>query len=184
MTTLDKLLQKWRASKVAPYLSRQARVLDIGCGDGSLFRQFTGRFREGIGIDPGLRRSVDDGSCRLIAGSFPGALRDSRPFDVITLLAVLEHVPPPEQAKLAGDIADRLKNGGHLVVTVPSPLVDPILNALRTLGLVHGMSLEQHYGFRTEQTPHIFGSKGLRLVRQRRFQLGLNNLFVFQKVAA
>jgi 2-polyprenyl-3-methyl-5-hydroxy-6-metoxy-1,4-benzoquinol methylase len=181
MTVVDRILRRWRESKVRPHLHQRARVLDIGCADGNLFRHYRDRFATGIGIDPGLERSVEKPPYRLIAGAFPEHLHEKDPFDVVSLLAVLEHVPPGDQPKLARDIAAHLKSGGHVIVTVPSPHVDRILDALRTLRVIHGMSLEQHYGFPADQTPRIFESAGLRLVRWRRFQLGLNNLFVFRK---
>jgi hypothetical protein len=87
----------------------------------------------------------------LLKGLFPDALSDSRPFDVIALLAVLEHVPPEPQRRLALDCARYLKQGDHLVITIPSPVVDHILSLLRFLRLIHGMALEQHYGYDPRQ---------------------------------
>jgi hypothetical protein len=74
-----------------------------------------------------------------------------------------------------------LRSGGRLIVTVPSPAVDTILVGLRTIRLLDGMSLEQHYGFSPAETRLLFGFAGLTLTAQKRFQFGLNNLFVFVK---
>jgi len=68
-----------------------------------------------------------------------------------------------------------------VILTVPSPLVDHILALLRFLGLIDAMTLEQHYGFDPRQTVPLFNSSGFRLIRHRKFELGLNNLFVFEK---
>lgn len=181
MTRVDRLIRWWRESKVRPYLHHDARILDIGCGDGSLFRRFRGQFRFGIGIDPTLEHPVREHTYKLITGSFPEALSGDETFDVITLLAVLEHVPEAHQPQFARHIAERLARFGFLVITVPSPHVDVILSGLRALRLIHGMSLEQHYGFSPDRTPQIFADAGLRTVHRKRFQLGLNNLFVFKK---
>jgi hypothetical protein len=119
----------------------------------------------------------------LIAGRFPEDLPDPRPFDAITMLAVLEHVKPEQQSQLAKHCARFLKPEGCLIITVPSPKVDRILSLLKLLRLINGMSLEQHYGFDASQTPSIFAVDGLTLVKSAKFQLGLNNLFVFKKTA-
>jgi hypothetical protein len=71
-----------------------------------------------------------------------------------------------------------------VIVTVPSPRVDDILGVLTRLRLVKGMSLEEHYGFDPAQTESVFSPPRFRVAHRGRFQLGLNNLFVFEKAAA
>jgi hypothetical protein len=74
-----------------------------------------------------------------------------------------------------------LKPNGRLIITVPSPMVDHVLKVLKFLRLIDGMSLEEHHGFEVHQTTAIFPAKDFRLVKRKRFQLGLNNLFVFER---
>ena len=97
------------------------------------------------------------------------------------MLAVLEHFPEDAYAGLGANCARFLKPNGRLVITVPSPLVDRILVVLKGLRLVDGMSLEEHHGYDTTRTRTVFEPR-FRLIRHQRFQLGLNNLFVFEKV--
>jgi hypothetical protein len=66
---------------------------------------------------------------------------------------------------------------------VPTQFVDSIIDVLRRLHLVDGMSLDEHHGYDPRQTPSIFGEHGFELERQRRFQAGLNFLFVLRKTA-
>jgi 2-polyprenyl-3-methyl-5-hydroxy-6-metoxy-1,4-benzoquinol methylase len=116
-----------------------------------------------------------------VRGLFPQDLPDHSPFDVISMLAVLEHIPPDGQGAIARSCLEHLKPGGHVVITVPSPQADLVLDTLRFLRIIDGMALEQHYGFKPHETTGLFEGAGLRLVKKRRFQLGFNNLFVFQK---
>jgi hypothetical protein len=44
------------------------------------------------------------------------------------------------------------------------------------------MSMHEHYGFDPVDTLRIFSAPRFSLVGHRRFQLGLNNLFVFEKL--
>lgn len=183
MTPIDRWLQRWRFGKVRPYLRPASRVLDVGSADGALYRYHpaVGGF---VGVDPAAAPGPIGPNARLLQGTFPAALDSADRFDVIALLAVLEHVPADVQPAFAAACARYLAPGGVLVVTVPSPIVDRILDLLITLRLVHGMSVEQHYGFDAHQTPALFTGAGLELAVNRRFQLGVNNLFVFRKPPA
>jgi SAM-dependent methyltransferase len=181
MKKLDILLQHWRISKARPYIRPGSRVLDIGCADGALFRRIPG-IEDGVGVDPDLPDSPPLlPNATLVKGLFPDALPDDRPFDAITMLAVLEHVPLDRQRQLAENCARYLKPNGHLIITVPSPIVDSILAVLRFFRLIHGMALEEHYGFDPRTTPALFNVGGMELIAARSFQLKVNNLFVFQK---
>jgi hypothetical protein len=61
-----------------------------------LFRQVK-HLGSGIGIDPRLERQVERAAVQLIPGIFPDALPTRDPFDVITMLAVIEHIPRNDQ---------------------------------------------------------------------------------------
>jgi SAM-dependent methyltransferase len=182
MTYVDRVLQRWRIRKVASFIRPNDRLLDIGSADGALFRLVHG-LGDSVGVDPDLDSHCPPAlpNVRFYQGYFPAALPGSMEFDVITMLAVLEHVPTDQQAPLARACATHLAPGGRLLITVPSPAVDRILTVLRAVRLIDGMSLEQHYGFESSTTPRIFTMHGLNLRVAKRFQLGLNNLFVFER---
>ena len=177
----DRVLQRWRIAKAAPWIKRNGRLLDVGCADGAIFKQLAGQIAGGVGIDPDVPKPEQLANGLLVPGVFPENLPDSQKFDAITMLAVLEHIPQAVQGKLANDCFQYLNPGGRLIITVPSPFVDNILAVLKTLRIVDGMSLEEHYGFKPADTRTIFEGARLKLVTHRRFQLGLNHLFVFEK---
>ena len=175
------MLQRWRIAVAAPWIPRGARVLDVGCADGALFAVLHGKITGGVGIDPDVQPSEHAG-VRLVRGLFPDDAPDER-FDAITMLAVIEHLPAAGHATVGAAAARRLSAGGRLIVTVPEPAVDRIVDLLQRLRLADGMSLHEHHGFKTAATRAIFEPAGFRLIRHRRFELGLNNLFVFERQA-
>ncbi len=181
MKALDVLLQNWRIAKARPYVAPGANVLDIGSADGALYRRIPG-IGAYTGLDPEAPPGREQGPMKLLKGAFPDDLPPlDVPFDAITMLAVLEHFPAAAQKRLGAFCADSLKPGGFVVVTVPDPAVDRILDVLIALRVLDGMEADEHYGFDVRETPSIFVGAGLSQVTHERFQLGLNNLFVFRK---
>ncbi len=180
---LDRLLRDARIARARPYVHAGDVIIDVGCADGEMFRRWRGHIGRGIGLEPTLPERVVTDDYELIPGRFPEQVPAGLTCDVITLLAVLEHVPPPDQAKLADACAGLLRPGGRIVVTVPSPRVDDILHALIKLRLVKGMAAHEHYGFNPHDTLAVFPPPRFRLVKRATFQLGLNNLFVLEKAA-
>jgi len=182
MKYLDRVLQRWRIREAAAFIRCGDSVLDIGTADGALFRLVPG-LGPSVGIEPELEaghKAISPG-LDFYKGYFPAALPGPMQFDAITMLAVLEHIPPSEQVELAKACAAHLKPGGRLIITVPSQAVDYVLALLTAVRAIDGMSVHQHYGFNASETPGIFTPYGLRLTARRYFQLGFNNLFVFTR---
>jgi SAM-dependent methyltransferase len=184
MKSIDRLLQRWRISKARHFIEPGARVLDIGGADGALFRQLNISGAQGMGIDPTLKSNADADGVPLIAGFFPKDMPSADLFDVITMLAVLEHFPPAQYEDLKRGCVQFLKPGGRLIITVPSPAVDLILAVLKFFRLIDGMSLEEHHGFEVNHTTMIFSPEHFRLLKRATFQFGLNHLFVFERAAS
>ena len=180
MKPLDRFLQRWRARVAAPWVPEGARLLDVGCADGVLIERLGARIAHAVGVDPDaqarsgarvdIRRDVFPGAERFADGSF----------DCLTMLAVLEHVRDP--AALARECHRVLAPGGRVVLTVPHPLVDRILDVLMALRILDGMETEAHHGFDPRSTAPVFEGAGFRTHVARRFQLGLNFLYVFERV--
>lgn len=182
MKTIDRTLQRWRIGKALPWIRPGSHVLDVGCADGLLFRQGGERIRSGVGID--LQDSdawVGGGSVERRTGAFPDAVGEGETYDAIVMLAVIEHVPEEQLHLWPKVCAGLLRPGGRVIITVPSPMVDHILHVAMALRLVDGIEVHQHHGFNPRQVPGLFTGAGLAAEQDRRFQLGLNNLFVFRR---
>jgi SAM-dependent methyltransferase len=178
MRALDRFLQAWRIRVAARWIPVGASVLDIGCFHGELFERLGGRLGPSVGIDP-LATARETAGVRLLPAAFSGSLPfDDQSFDAVAMLATLEHIADKEP--LARECRRVLRPTGRVILTVPSPVADMVIDRLVAVGLLHGMSLEQHHGFDPRLTPAVFVPHGFRLEHQSRFQLGLNNLFVFR----
>lgn len=179
MKGLDRHLQNRRIDVALPWIPKGAHVLDVGCADGALFRRGQARIPSGLGID--TRESdtwAGDGYERRV-GAFPEDIRPGERFDAIVMLAVVEHVPDEELARWAAAVPRLLNPEGRLVITTPSPMVDHILDVSIKLRIIDGMEADEHHGFDPREVPGIFSVPGMRLEHRRRFELGLNHLFVF-----
>ena len=96
------------------------RLLDIGCGAGG-FLAFLGRYGHATGIEasPEAVEIASRSGADVRFGSLPGDIPvEQESVDVITLLDVLEHVE--EDLDALRTIRDRLRPGGHLILTVPA----------------------------------------------------------------
>lgn len=178
----DVILQRWRIRVAGRYLPAGAHVLDIGCGtDGALFSVVKDRIGSGVGVDSD---SVPDDyrDFRFVRGRAPDNLPAGETFDAITMLAFLEHIPEDAQRDLAEACNRLLNTNGRVICTVPSPKVDSLIQLGKRLRILDGIHEDEHYGFEPSHTVSLFVDRGFTLHAARRFQLGLNYVFVFTKV--
>lgn len=183
MKFLDRFLRDYRINVASRYVRVNDKILDIGCFDGYLFEKLAKKnIQASVGLDPLLKNDSKKGIHTLLSGKFPEAISDNETFDCIVMLAVLEHIPREEQKQFNSQFDKFLKSKGRVIITVPSPLVDHILVVLSKLRLIDGMSLDEHYGFETKEVFTLLDKQRFKLVKHKKFQLGLNNLFVFEKL--
>jgi SAM-dependent methyltransferase len=180
MKSFDIFLQNWRIDRAEKFIPPRSKILDIGCGDGRIFKRLNGRI-SGVGIDPALKQPILGDNFKLLPGYFPERMPEERDFDVITMLAVLEHFAPRNLKIVSEKCAVLLKKEGLLIITVPCPMIDHLLWFLRLLRWVDAETLEEHHGFRPSDTIPIF-SEYFTLITEQNFQLGLNHLYVFKRL--
>jgi predicted SAM-dependent methyltransferase len=95
------------------------------------------------------------------------------------MLATLEHMSGIEEIAL--ECARILRPSGHIVLTVPDPLVDKLLDILIRFRVLEGMSSHQHHRLNPESLPRIFDRASCSVRVWKKFQLGLNNLIIFER---
>ena len=96
---LEPFLRKMRIKRVLPYIKKYENcyMLDIGCGwNALLLKELEPYIKQGIGIDF-KAPSIKTVKIETISASFEKTLPfDDEKFDVVTMLAVLEHLSYPE----------------------------------------------------------------------------------------
>jgi SAM-dependent methyltransferase len=181
MNGVDRWLQSKRISEALRWMPSGADVLDVGCSDGALFRHPSSSFRSGVGIDTDQADSWPIGPYEFRRGEFPEAIKKTDSFDAVVMLAVVEHVSSDVRKIWASTVPTLLRERGRLIITVPAPVVDRILDIGIRFRLLDGMDAEHHHGFDPRVIPQEFASKPMRLLNASRFELGLNHLFVFER---
>jgi SAM-dependent methyltransferase len=167
------------ANRLIPDDARVGRVLDIGCGSYPLFLSQT-RFAEKHGIDRTEGAAAPDGLFLhdhdvSQTGTLPF---DDAHFDVVTMLAVFEHLDRPTMAQLASEIFRVLRPGGCYILTTPAAWTNPILQTMSRLGLVSEEEIDEHeplYGLPEIRGILIAAGFSETSIEAGHFEFGLNS---------
>lgn len=182
MKRLDKLIRAWRTHTAIKHIPPNTHsVFDIGCGDGYLLTKISAEQRHGC--DPLLKENLCQDGCELLKDSFPKIIiskKNVAHYDAVFALAVFEHMAIEKIEESASVIKSMLTQNGRLIVTIPQPFVDHILLVLLKLRLIEGQALDEHYGADPNEIVKAI-SIHLTLTKRKRFQFGLNNIFIFEK---
>lgn len=146
---LDYFLARKRAEKAArliPEDFRKGRILDIGCGSYPLFLSEI-EFSEKYGLDKSVPADLQPEGINLI--NYDLETRSDLPFDnnyfdVVTMLAVFEHIEKTKLKLLLREIFRVLRPRGLFILTTPAAWTDPVLKTLAKLKLISSIELEEH----------------------------------------
>ncbi len=171
------------ANSLIPSECRRGRILDVGCGPHPYFLLNT-EFQEKYGLDQAVDpltlerkiiQSIDLQRCS-IAESERLSFADNF-FDVVTMLAVFEHISPPLLLHSVTEIRRILKRGRPFIVTTPAWWTDGLLRLLARLGLVSGTEIEDHKdAYTPAKIVDILEGSGFprAQIRSGYFELGMN----------
>ncbi|MBI5969837.1 MAG: class I SAM-dependent methyltransferase [Deltaproteobacteria bacterium] len=144
------------ANALIPQQHRKGKILDVGCGTHPFFLLNT-EFREKYGLDKVSRgkephHEIEIKGFDIERGAgipFPDAF-----FDVVTMLAVIEHVEPEKCVDILKGIRRVLKPGGCCIITTPAFWTDGLLWFLSRIRLLSAEEIDEHKGSFSRQKLH------------------------------
>ena len=143
--------QRWKvANRMIPKEYRKGRILDIGCGAYPFFLLNTD-FSIKVGLEKTFRGEEKDFYERNNLTIIHWDLEENHNlpleneyFDVVTMLAVFEHLEPGKLIDILNDIHRILKPDGLFVMTTPAGWTDTLLRIMASIGLSSRIEIEEH----------------------------------------
>ncbi|MFA5792107.1 MAG: class I SAM-dependent methyltransferase [Candidatus Paceibacterota bacterium] len=176
-------LRDERFQKVAVFCS--GKVLDIGCGRGSLFiNRFIGK-ENGIGIDVFEYEGVEN-----VIKDLANLPYQDNSFDTVTLIAVGGYIPRNKREMEFSEFVRVLKSGGKLIMTEGERFTQLIGHKWRrfSLSLVGRVDMDSERGMEEEEycMPYdeivkYLNTSPLKLIHRKKFMWGLNNIYIAVK---
>jgi ubiquinone/menaquinone biosynthesis C-methylase UbiE len=185
---LEGFLAKQRASKANSFIAeklRKGKILDIGCGSYPYFLINT-KFNEKFGIDPSIKQTlVSKEKVNLTKESLDKKLPyQSNNFNVVTMLAVFEHLENKNLVPILSEIERVLCNNGLLIITTPAPWSDKLLHFMARTGLISKEEIHEHkHNLSKKVIEDLINKAGFKKekIRSGYFEFGFNMWFVVSK---
>ncbi len=150
------------------------RLLDVGCGANRLVREYG----NGVGVDV-----VDWGDVDMLIEDASRLPFPDDSFDTVSFVACLNHIPT--RASALSEARRVLRPKGRLLITMIPPGISRVWH-----WLIAPWDADQHHrhigpgevwGLSAAQVGSLLTEAGFVLVERRRFDLGINNLYVARK---
>ena len=181
MAILSKYLQRARLKKISPFL--RGDVLDLGCANARVLRDYGSRISHYCGIERSLRK------VKQLKKEFPEAcfhqcdldvdrLPLDRQYDCILMLALIEHLF--NQKHVMTEVKRALKPEGVVLITTPTVFGNNIVHRLgAVLGLFAKSVVDNHIViYNRHRFICLAEEVGLELRQHQMFQLFCNQLAV------
>ena len=174
---LEPILRWMRLQRVMHNIPKNSVILDVGCGRTAAFlRAISPHVKQGFGVDFKVENAnFSNIQTTQVVLDTHLPFEDST-FDVVTMLAVLEHIENERQ--ILKEIHRVLIPGGKLIITVPSVWSQPVLEFLAyKLKIVSEAEIRDHkrYYNRTKLKAVLVEITGFQEFHHQYFQFGMNN---------
>jgi 2-polyprenyl-3-methyl-5-hydroxy-6-metoxy-1,4-benzoquinol methylase len=170
-------LVRRRQQAAKPHL--EGRVLDFGCGVGTLAEICDPAGYVGVDIDP---RKIEIARRERPDHRFSTTVPEGERFDTVAALAFIEHVHDP--AAYVRRFAGFLEPGGKIVLTTPHPSLEWIHTAGARIGLFSHAAHDEHEDLINKaRMQEMLADTPIGMAVYRRFLFGANQLFVLTSAA-
>jgi SAM-dependent methyltransferase len=174
-------LRTQRANQLIPEELRDGRILDIGCGSYPYFLAHTA-FQEKFAVDqlPMPRETAERNQIEFFVldlNAEPRLQFEDEYFEVVTMLAVVEHLNPASMAVLFKECHRVLKPGGLVIMTTPAAWSDGLLHLMAHLNLVSAEEIHEHaFAYTLPLLGWTFGQAGFEMTKVKfgYFELMMN----------
>lgn len=186
---LEGFLAKKRSDKANSFIpknSRSGNILDVGCGSYPYFLIST-EFKQKYGVDPSVADSlVKEKNIFLSKIKIDDKKLPFKNdfFDVVTMLAVFEHIEHDKLINVLSEVKRVLKEGGIFIITTPAPWSDKLLHLMARTGLISKEEIHEHKHNQTKaEIEKVIKSAGFsgKNIKSGYFELGLNMWFLIKK---
>src|SRR5512143_2139395 len=151
---IEGFLARQRAKMANSLISdnaRTGRILDIGCGTSPYFLIST-RFQEKHALEKVHENEEKElHGEKIFIRHYDIENENSLPyddgyFDVVTMLAVFEHIDQAKLVKMLREICRVMRPGAQYIMTTPAVWTDSLLRVLAILGIVSQEEIQEHKG--------------------------------------
>lgn len=185
---LEVFLAKKRAQKANDLITDNLRtgiILDVGCGSYPYFLLNT-KFKDKYGVDPSLKiTSNQDIKLEKLDISKISLPFKENTIDVVTMLAVFEHIDKDKLDLVLSNIYKILKQNGIFIITTPAPWADKLLHNMAKIGLISSEEIHEHkthyQRFEINDMLKKAGFNEYNGLESGYFELGLNMWFKAKK---
>jgi len=183
---LEIFLTKLRANKANSFIPKEhkrGRILDIGCGSRPYFLSKS-TFKEKYGIDPSVNidkvNNRDINLLKMDVGNGKLPFKDNF-FDVVTMLAVFEHIDNDKLNGVLKEIERVLKKDGLFIITTPAPWADKLLHFMARLFLISAEEIHEHkHNHQKTRIEDLINQAGFKKnkIKSGFFELYMNMWFI------